>query len=117
MPDLQYTSRAPIGPANIGSSRVADALADAVTLDTAAVVKLRDAVCAYVRVQRGMETPAEGIIARLKALANDSLRAGTPIDVRRSIIKTMVEWCIDAYYDDEHIDPSVKRAEWGYPEE
>lgn len=107
MPDLHHTESTQIGPANIGSDRIARALANAVKLDDASLSELREAMCDYVRVQKGLETPPESIIARAKTLVNHSSAVEAPFEIRHWLTATVVEWCLAAYYGEQRGDVQI----------
>jgi hypothetical protein len=116
MSDLDHTVATPIGPVNIGSNRISQAIAAAGKLDDMMFTNARAAVCDYVRVQRAVGTAPESIIARVKGIVHSSCPADVSFDARQALMTRLVEWCIETYYGSESPDRLADRPEPMRPE-
>jgi len=98
MPNLHSNAHAPIGPTNIGSTRIARVLTGAPELDDATVEQLHDAVGEYVRLQKVIGTTPECIIARVKGIVQACCPAGVPLSDRNALLSSAFEWCLREFY-------------------
>lgn len=58
--------------------------------------KLRTNVADYTRVLRDDGVPPERVLALVKAAVTPAL--AVPMDERRSLMNSIVHWCVEAYY-------------------
>lgn len=98
MPELHDIRSTPIGPTNIGSSRITRMLATMQLFDDDALTELRVAVCDYVRVQRALGGTPEAVLAQMKQFVTRALSVDVSFELRQAVTRDVVEWCIAAYY-------------------